>query len=110
MEVESAPIRRYPQEIEAAAYFCGLEGLQNVQKSAAASRVVVRLREDDGDLYFEVHDDGRGFDPATVQLGSGLNNMRDRLEALGGRLEIFAAPGAGCRVNGTLKAGLPAAV
>jgi signal transduction histidine kinase len=108
--VENEHIRRYLQEIEAATYFCVLECLQNVQKYAGATRAVVRLRETDGELHFEVSDDGRGFDPATVKLGSGLNNIRDRLDALGGRLEIFAAPGAGCRVAGTLKAGLPAAV
>jgi signal transduction histidine kinase len=107
--VESDPIGRYPQETEAAAYFCVLECLQNVQKYAAASRAVVRLREADGELSFEVRDDGRGFDPAIVKMGSGLNNMRDRLDALGGNLEIVAVPGAGCTVRGTLKVSLPAA-
>jgi signal transduction histidine kinase len=108
--VESEAIRRYPQEIEAAAYFCVLEGLQNVQKYAGASHAVVHLREHDGALSFEVRDDGRGFDPATVRLGAGLNNMRDQLDALGGRLDIVAAPGEGCRVSGILVASQPAAV
>ena len=57
-----------------------------------------------------MRDDGRGFDPATVKMGSGLNNIRDRLDALGGSLVIVAAPGAGCTVRGILKVNLPAAV
>jgi signal transduction histidine kinase len=105
--VESEQTGRYPQEIEAATYFCILECLQNVQKYGDGSGAVVRLREIDGELHFEVRDDGPGFDPSSVKLGSGLNNMRDRLDALGGSLEITSAPGSGCRVSGTLKAGVP---
>ncbi len=95
-------IHRYPQEIEAAVYFCVLEALQNVQKYAAASRAVIRLREDEGRLSFEVEDDGCGFDPVLVRKGSGLVNMTDRLDALGGQLQIDSWPGRGCRLRGSL--------
>jgi signal transduction histidine kinase len=51
---------------------------------------------------FSVADDGRGFDPATTPLGSGLQNMTDRLEALGGTLEVVSTPGRGTSVTGRI--------
>jgi signal transduction histidine kinase len=83
-------------------YFCCLEALQNVQKYAAASQVIVRLQDQDGELRFEVTDDGRGFDPGTVRKGSGLTNMQDRLDALGGSVALTSEPGRGTTLRGTL--------
>jgi signal transduction histidine kinase len=100
--VEPNGIGRYPPETEATAYFCVLEALQNAAKYAEASSAVVRLGRDDGDLVFSVTDDGRGFDKATTALGSGLQNMADRLEALGGTLTIETTPGAGTSVVGRM--------
>src|SRR5204862_4692294 len=100
VRLETADIRRYPQEVEAAVYFCVLEALQNVSKYAQASDVVVRLREDRGDLAFAVEDDGRGFDTRTTRRGAGLQNMEDRLSALGGSVEIRSRPGDGTTVEG----------
>jgi signal transduction histidine kinase len=91
-------VGRYPQETEAAVYFCVLEALQNVQKYAGASRAWVRLAAEDGDLIFAVEDDGKGFDPATTRRGSGLTNMADRLDALGGTIEVSSTPGSGTTV------------
>ena len=101
VEVRADGIGRYPQDIEAAVYFCCLEALQNIQKYAAASKATVRLSETDGNLNFEVEDDGKGFDTETTPRGSGLNNMADRLETLGGAVTIH--PGsAGMIVTGRL--------
>jgi signal transduction histidine kinase len=93
---------RYPQEVEAAVYFCSLEALQNVAKYAMASSARVVLGESEGRLTFAVIDDGSGFDPKAAKPGAGLTNMQDRVEALGGRLEIRSAPGAGTTVVGTI--------
>jgi signal transduction histidine kinase len=90
---------RYPSEIEAAVYFCCLEALQNIAKYANANEAIIRLGRSNGDLTFEVVDDGRGFDPASAG-GSGLTNMRDRVEAVGGTLEIRSEPGIGTSVLG----------
>jgi signal transduction histidine kinase len=98
--VEPDGIGRYPQEAEAAAYFCVLEALQNVVKYAEASTVTVRLSQEDGDLVFRVTDDGKGFDPRSTPSGSGLQNMRDRLEALGGIVHIESRSGSGTIVTG----------
>jgi signal transduction histidine kinase len=98
--VEADDIRRYTQDVEASIYFCVLEALQNAQKYAAASRIVVRLGDAGGEVRFEVQDDGRGFDATTVRKGAGLANMSDRLDALGGHIDVVSSPGRGCRVGG----------
>jgi signal transduction histidine kinase len=102
IEITTDGIGRYSQEAEAAVYFCVLEALQNVAKYAGASRVTVRLRVENGDLAFAVEDDGAGFDRVATPRGSGLQNMADRLEAVGGSLEIESTPGAGTTVSGQI--------
>jgi signal transduction histidine kinase len=104
VEVEADGVGRYAPEVEAAVYFCVLEGLQNVQKYAGASRATVRLWEGEGKLAFEVQDDGGGFDPTATRGGSGLTNIADRLDALGGGLDISSAPGRGTRLTGRVPA------
>jgi signal transduction histidine kinase len=108
--VDAEHVERYPQDVEATVYFCVLEALQNVQKYAGASHVIVRLRAGDRALAFEVADDGSGFDTTTVKPGSGLTNMVDRVEALGGNVEVISQPGAGTRVRGDLPAPVREAV
>jgi len=98
--VEENGVGRYAQEVEAAVYFSCLEALQNVAKYANASCAVIRLGTGDRMLRFEVEDDGAGFDAATAPRGSGLQGMSDRLEALGGNIEIESAPGQGTSVIG----------
>ncbi len=95
-------VGRYPQEAEAAVYFCCLEALQNVTKYAEASNVIVTLHDEGEALTFAVKDDGRGFDPASVPLGSGMQNMKDRLAALGGTFEVRSSPGDGTTVHGRI--------
>jgi signal transduction histidine kinase len=93
---------RCPQEVEAAVYFCCLEALQNVAKYADASSGRVRLADRDGTVKFEVTDDGAGFDPEHTPLGSGLQGVKDPLEALGGTLTVDSSPGAGATVGGAV--------
>jgi len=100
VELELDGVPRQPREVESAIYFCCLEALQNVAKYAEASRVRVRVWTGDSSLAFKVEDDGRGFDPATAVRSSGLQNMRDRLEALGGSLEVRSTVGTGTTVQG----------
>jgi signal transduction histidine kinase len=97
--VDAEGLERLSIETEAAVYFVCLEAMQNAQKYARASHVAVHLARDDGHLAFEVRDDGVGFDGSAV-AGSGLQNMRDRLSALGGEVEIRSAPGRGTTVRG----------
>ena len=100
--VEAESVDRYTQDVEATVYFCVLEALQNVQKYAGASCVVVRLHGEDDALTFDVQDDGRGFDATTAKQGAGLANMHDRADALGGVVEVTSQPGTGTLIRGTL--------
>lgn len=103
--VEAGAVGRYPQEIEAAVYFCALEALNNVAKYAEASHATVTLAQQNGRLTFAVVDDGRGFDPDDAGLGTGLQGMADRLEAIGGDLEVASSPGEGTTVRGRIPTG-----
>jgi len=99
-------VARQPREVEGAVYFCCLEALQNVVKYAQAHRVSVRLWTEGANLAFRVEDDGKGFDSTTVPHGSGLQNMSDRLEALGGSLDVRSVPGRGTTIEGRAPVGL----
>jgi signal transduction histidine kinase len=95
-------VGRYPQDVEAAVYFCVLEALQNVAKYAGATRAEIRLTASGHDLEFEVSDDGTGFDPGSEAYGTGLQGMADRLQAHGGSLDVRSSPGAGTTILGRL--------
>jgi signal transduction histidine kinase len=100
--VLAAGVGRYSREVETAAYFCCLEAMQNADKHATGATAAVIELTDNGALTLEVRDDGAGFDPANNGGGVGLVGMRDRLAAVGGRLEIHSRPGRGTRVRGVI--------
>jgi signal transduction histidine kinase len=104
-KVESDGIGRYPREIESAVYFCSLEALNNVAKYAGATAATITLSQTDGHLTFTVADDGRGFDPSVTAHGTGLQGMADRLDAIGGSLEVRSAPDEGTSVIGRVPSG-----
>ncbi len=99
---------RYDAQVEAAAYFCCLEALYNAVRHCPGCRVTVRVEHADGCLTFAVTDDGPGFEPDTVTRGAGLQNIEDRVEALGGELVIDSVPGRGTTIAGRLPARTPA--
>jgi ligand-binding sensor domain-containing protein/signal transduction histidine kinase len=78
------------------------EALNNVAKHSGANEVIVRVHYRDELLRVTIEDNGRGFDAATVQPGEGLANMRERLEAVKGRVEFLSHPGGGSKVVFTL--------
>ena len=80
------------------------ECLANVQRHASASAVAVEVQDTVAGLSFAVKDDGRGFDPASVNgasrvVGTGLRNMRDRAALMGWSLSLLSSPGQGCEVS-----------
>jgi PAS domain S-box-containing protein len=85
VELEALPTERLPEPVEAAGYFVVAEALANVQKHAAARRVVVSVTADENGLDVRVADDGVGGADAN---GHGLRGLADRVEALGGRLSV----------------------
>jgi signal transduction histidine kinase len=84
---------RLPEQVEVTSYYLVSEALTNVAKHAHASQVRVSLDEDDGWIVLTIGDDGvGGADPSQ---GSGLIGLRDRVEALGGTLEVHSEANAG---------------
>jgi signal transduction histidine kinase len=107
--IDGEGVGRYPQEVEAALYFCSLEALNNVAKYAQATSAAIRIRRAGGTLRVEITDDGIGFDPVTARNGTGLRGMSDRLDAIGGRLEVTSSPGHGTTVAATVSVDVGAA-
>lgn len=98
--VHAAGLGRYPRRVESAVYFCVLEALTNVAKYANATSAHVRLDEQQGSLRFTIEDDGAGFDPTEASHGSGLLGMTDRIDTVGGVVEVSSRSGHGTVVAG----------
>jgi signal transduction histidine kinase len=75
------------------------EALNNVVKHAAASRVELEVREVAGEIWVTLRDNGAGFDPNAPAAGRGLTGMRERIEPLGGSIEVESQPGEGTKVS-----------
>jgi signal transduction histidine kinase len=100
VRVEVEPLiheRRLEPDLEAAFYFVGLEAMTNAVKHAPGAHIIVSLRADQQTrrVTLEVHDEGPGFDAGASISSRGLQNMADRVAALGGVLSVESAPGAG---------------
>jgi signal transduction histidine kinase len=103
--IQDGDLARYPPALELTVYFCCLEALQNSAKHGGpGTTAVVRLTEQASVVSFSVEDDGRGFDPSTVEPGGGLANLVDRVGAVGGALHVDSAPGLGTTITGVLPA------
>lgn len=100
---------RLDADVEGAAYFVICEALTNVVKHAAAHSAGIDLSTEDGRLSVRVRDDGVGLGAVNGNGGGnggqGLTNLRDRVEALGGRLTVHSEPGGGTSVHADLPVG-----
>lgn len=92
----------FSQQAQLALYRAVQEGLTNVQKHASATRVTVDLRYNKDEATLALSDNGRGFDPAILRHlrqgregGYGLQGLQERLQLVGGSLEIESNPGRG---------------
>ena len=100
VDVGDLPERRLPDGIEVAAYYVAAEALTNAAKHAGAATIRLDVREEGGALVIAVADDGAGG--ASLGLGSGLRGLADRVEAVGGRLELDSPDGGGTRLRAEL--------
>jgi PAS domain S-box-containing protein len=103
----TAMTRRLAPHVETLVYRVVQEALTNAGRHAAASRVDIAITERSAHLHCRITDDGQGFDPAAVLqpggcAGLGLRGFRDRLQAIGGMLEIASAPGRGTEISFTI--------
>lgn len=103
--------RPLPAPLELALYRVAQEALNNALRHSGATRLSLRLVQDEATLTLEVCDNGRGFQPATVAAtaGLGLQGMQERARAAGAELDILSTPGAGSliRVRCPLASGEP---
>lgn len=92
----SAPV--LPDTVATYLYRIVQEGLHNILKHAKASQVKIGIAADDNVVRLRIEDNGQGFDPRSLPPGTnGLNNMRERIQILGGEFTITSSPG-----NGTI--------
>lgn len=102
-----------PMDAQTALLRISQGALANVAQHARAGRVGIRLDASDDAVRLRVADDGDGFDPRGAAVGAsgtdsfGLRAMRERVDQLGGRLDLVSAPGAGATITVTLPAGAP---
>jgi signal transduction histidine kinase len=92
---------RYPPDVEAAVYFCCLHALDAVEQAGPETQATVRVWPEHESLLFEVLVDGSVAGHDETERGSALTGMKDRLGAVGGRLEVSTEPGR-TRVLGTI--------
>lgn len=85
-------------DLERLVYRLVQEALTNVIKHASASHVDVTAKESDGEIQISISDDGAGFDQGVATAGRGLAGMRERIELLGGEIEVASEPGGGTRI------------
>ncbi|MGE5590641.1 MAG: cache domain-containing protein [Bacillota bacterium] len=98
--------RSLPPDVEAALLRVAQEAFSNIRKHAQASQVELNLEYAQSEVRLRIADNGRGFDPAARRSrsgapdhsGFGLLSMRERVQTLGGTLEVDSRPGEGTRV------------
>ena len=95
--VDGVPEERLPAPVESAVYFVTAEALTNVAKYARAQSASVTVQVEHGRVYLTVRDDGVGG--ADLEAGTGLRGLRDRVEALDGRLDVHSPPGSGTTIT-----------
>jgi signal transduction histidine kinase len=100
--LEPDPLPRLDEVIEAGAYFLASEAVTNALKHADTTRIEVHLCLEPEVIRVQVTDEGRGFEPQRVRAVGGLQNLRDRVDALGGTLRIASRPGVGTQVTALL--------
>jgi NarL family two-component system sensor histidine kinase LiaS len=79
------------------------EALANVARHSQARHVSVELAQQGDEIALVIEDDGAGFDMGRVEKGVGLDSMRERLEAIGGRLDISSQASGGTKVMATMR-------
>jgi signal transduction histidine kinase len=99
IRLDPDPLPRVDEAVETNAYFLISEAVTNALKHAEAERITVEVTHEGDVVRVRVVDDGRGFDPARQVHAGGVVHMRDRVNALGGSLQVISGPGEGTAVT-----------
>jgi signal transduction histidine kinase len=105
IEIVDNGFGRHDAATETAIFYCALEAVQNATKHAGANaHVGITLERSEDSVRLRVTDDGQGFDSAGAgRSGQGLQNMRERIEAVGGECDIWSEPGYGTTIEATVR-------
>jgi PAS domain S-box-containing protein len=102
-DLPDLPTPRLPSDVRIALFRAAQEAISNVLKHAKATQLEVRLEQRDGRVCLMIGDNGQGFDPGAASQKTaqtwGLNIMRERIESIGGDVQIESRPGEGTRVT-----------
>ena len=90
--VDDARTHVYPPELDATLYFCAMEAVQNAVKHADPTTIQIGLSDMDGRVVLTVQDDGSGLRPEVDGAGTGLRNLRERLEPWSGTVTVRSSP------------------
>ena len=104
VEIVDAPTERLAEPVEAAAYYTIAEALTNVAKHAQATCARVSVKHTNGSVLVDVSDDGVGG--AELGAGTGIRGLADRVEVLGGRLEVTSPIGVGTTLHAQIPVGV----
>ncbi len=100
VEVTTDISGRLPSTVEAVVYYVAAEGLTNVAKYAHATAATLRLEANTNTIVLSVGDNGAGG--ADPNRGTGLRGLADRVEAIGGKLEVQSPPGQGTMLTASI--------
>ena len=103
MKIVGVPSHRLDEGVEAAVYYLVAESLTNAAKHADASEAWVEMTQTNEEVVVAIRDNGSGG--ASMDRGSGLRGLADRVETLGGQLELQSPAGDGTIVRATLPLG-----
>ena len=94
---------RLPLAVEAVVYYVAAEGLTNIARYSHATAATLRLESSNKNVVLSVGDNGAGG--ADPNRGTGLRGLTDRVEALGGKLELHSPPGQGTQLTASIPCG-----
>ncbi|MCG8574880.1 MAG: sensor histidine kinase [Flavobacteriales bacterium] len=89
--------KRFPSDVEINIYRIIQETFSNSLKHANAKTLIVDLRQENSNIFLDISDDGKGFNPTTIKRGMGINNIEARISKLNGELNINSTPGNGTK-------------
>lgn len=103
VDLQADRVPELPSDMEDAFYHIALEALNNIVKHSESSKALIKLADEEGVIKMEIIDTGQGFDTNQIQGGQGLQNMRERIQLLGGEFSVVSTPGQGTCITAQIR-------